>query len=126
MPERKAIGRSSIMAQRTKYGCLYCEWTTTTRKQYDGRRCPNCSGPIASIQETAIRTGPPEKEPFRLVLDEPPALVFVQRSAGSALEVYQDGKRLEGVRAVTIRASVDSPTVHEIQFLTGLTKWGDQ
>lgn len=66
-----------------------------------------------------------EHNKFILEFDEPPALVFVQREVGSKFEVYQDGKRLKSVLAVTIRARCGEFTTHEVEFLTGRTKRED-
>jgi len=49
------------------------------------------------------------------------ALVFVQRGRGSDWEIWQDGKRLNGVRSVVIRADYADATTHEVEFLTGAT-----
>lgn len=59
---------------------------------------------------------------FVLEFDEPPALVFVQHEVGCRFEVYQDGKRLHGVRSIKIRAGIDEITTHEIELVTGKTK----
>jgi hypothetical protein len=61
------------------------------------------------------------RQKFILEFDEPPALVFVQHAVGHRCDVYQDGKKLKGVRAITIRAEANSPTTHVIEFATGLT-----
>ncbi|WP_193063446.1 hypothetical protein [Oceanobacillus oncorhynchi] len=52
------------------------------------------------------------------------ALVFVQKDAGNGFEVYQDGKKIEGIREININADIDLgyPTTHEIEYLTGHTK----
>lgn len=60
------------------------------------------------------------KEKFSLEFDKKPDLVFVQEKHGS-VKVYQDGNLLKGVRGITIRAGIDGPTTHEIEYVTGCT-----
>ncbi|NME91572.1 hypothetical protein HF839_05250 [Bacillus velezensis] len=49
-------------------------------------------------------------------------LVFVQRKIGDAFDVYQDGKRLRGVRHIRIDAATGEFTTHEIEFVSGATE----
>lgn len=46
-------------------------------------------------------------------------LVFVQRKIGDAFDVYQDGKKLRGVRHIRIDAAVGEFTTHDIECFTG-------
>lgn len=59
---------------------------------------------------------------FSLELKKEPSLVFVQYGEGSDFEVFQDGKKVKGVRGIIIDASIESITTHQIEFLTGRTK----
>ncbi|WEK53332.1 MAG: hypothetical protein P0Y55_12130 [Candidatus Cohnella colombiensis] len=54
-----------------------------------------------------------------------PSLVFIQDKGGRIAKVYQDGKQLRGVRSITIRASTDEATTHEIEYVTGYTAKGE-
>lgn len=65
------------------------------------------------------------KHKFILEFDEAPPLVFIQNRAGSDFRLYQDGKIVRGIRNVSVFAHYDSPTTHEIEYLTGKTK-GDE
>ena len=62
------------------------------------------------------------KKKFVIEFDEPPALIFIQEKAGPKCEVYQDGKKVNGIRSVKIYADYDEPTTHEIEYLTGCTE----
>lgn len=66
------------------------------------------------------------KRKFTLEFDEVPALVFVQRRAGTVLggnaDIYVDGIIPDGVRRITIHAGIDDITTHEIEYLTGRTE----
>jgi hypothetical protein len=57
-----------------------------------------------------------------LEFDETPTLVFVQNRVGNDFDVYQDGKKVNGIRSIVIRAGFDDATTHEIEYLTGCTK----
>lgn len=59
---------------------------------------------------------------FTLSFDKEPALVFVQEKTGNNFALYQDGKRVTGIRKVVIYADYQDVTTHEIEFLTGHTK----
>lgn len=50
------------------------------------------------------------------------ALVFAQRDTGDKFEVYVDGKKIYGLRSISIRAGVDDFTTHEIEYITGATE----
>lgn len=63
-----------------------------------------------------------KKEKFILELDEAPGLVFVQEEPGSRFTLFQDGKKVHGIRSVKIYADFESVTTHEIEFVTGATK----
>ncbi|WP_416045566.1 hypothetical protein [Bacillus glycinifermentans] len=57
--------------------------------------------------------------------DSPPIdapLVFVQRKIGDAFEVYQDGKRLRGIKRIRIDAATEEFTTHEIEYISGATE----
>lgn len=58
-------------------------------------------------------------------LNEKPALVFVQDKFGSGITLYQDGKKVNGIRSLRIYAGYDEATTHEIEYLTGATKGDD-
>jgi hypothetical protein len=66
------------------------------------------------------------KRKFTLEFDEAPALVFVQHRVGTIMNgnaaLYVDGRKVEGVRELSITASVGDVTSHEIEFITGMTK----
>jgi hypothetical protein len=65
------------------------------------------------------------KKKFVLEFDEEPALVFVQRKFGTAVgdaEFYQDGKKVNGWRTLSIDAGIDDLTTHQVEFITGATK----
>jgi hypothetical protein len=64
------------------------------------------------------------KKKFILEFDEEPALVFIQHKTGSIVgdaELYQDGIKVKGWRDLSIRASVDDFTTHEVEYITGQT-----
>lgn len=61
------------------------------------------------------------KHKFILEFDDAPALVFVQRNARGSIEIYQDGKKLNGVRSIEIDAEVGEPTSHRVEYITGCT-----
>jgi hypothetical protein len=56
-----------------------------------------------------------------LMLDQHPALLFVQEKGGHYAKVYQDGQQLKGVRSITIHAAVGEATTHEVEYITGCT-----
>ncbi|MBS2993684.1 hypothetical protein AC1659_30895, partial [Rhodococcus erythropolis] len=49
-------------------------------------------------------------------------LVFVQRKIGDAFDVYQDGKKLRGIRHIRIDAAEGEFTTHDIEFVSGATE----
>lgn len=49
-------------------------------------------------------------------------LVFVQRKIGDVFDVYQDGKRLRGIKRIRIDAAMEDFTTHEIEFVSGATE----
>lgn len=62
------------------------------------------------------------KRKFVLEFDEAPPLIFVQNRVGSDCVLYQDGKKVNGIRSLRIYAGYDDATTHEITYLTGATK----
>ena len=54
------------------------------------------------------------------LLDEKAALLFVQKDMRNWV-VYQDGKKVNGIRSITIRADAEGFTTHEIEYVTGAT-----
>ncbi|WP_268431072.1 hypothetical protein [Bacillus sp. Tg11] len=64
------------------------------------------------------------KEPTKIEecapIDAP--LVFIQRKIGDAFDVYQDGKKLRGVRHIRIDAALGEFTTHDIEFVSGATE----
>ncbi|TYS25171.1 hypothetical protein FZC71_01085 [Bacillus subtilis] len=49
-------------------------------------------------------------------------LVFVQRKIGDVFDVYQDGKRLRGIKRIRIDAAMEEFTTHEIEYISGSTE----
>lgn len=49
-------------------------------------------------------------------------LVFVQRKIGDVFDVYQDGKRLRGIKRIHIDAAMGEVTTHDIEFVSGATE----
>ncbi|WEY98904.1 hypothetical protein P5634_13615 [Bacillus subtilis] len=49
-------------------------------------------------------------------------LVFVQRKIGDVFDVYQDGKRLRGIKRIRIDAAMGEVTTHDIEFVSGATE----
>ncbi|MEK4631437.1 MULTISPECIES: hypothetical protein [Bacillus] len=49
-------------------------------------------------------------------------LVFVQRKIGDAFDMYQDGKRLRGIKRIRIDAAMGEVTTHDIEFVSGATE----
>lgn len=62
------------------------------------------------------------KRKFTLEFDEAPPLVFVQNRLGNDFELYQDGKKVNGIRSLSINAGYDDFTTHEVEYMTGKTK----
>lgn len=58
---------------------------------------------------------------FTLEFDKPPALLFVQERVGNQFTLYEDGRKVTGIRALEILASVDDVTTHTVEFITGGT-----
>ncbi|WP_412094996.1 hypothetical protein [Bacillus haynesii] len=61
----------------------------------------------------------PAKSEACAPIDAP--LVFVQRKSGDKFDVYQDGKKLRGVKTVRIDAALGEFTTHEIEYVSGET-----
>ena len=59
---------------------------------------------------------------FILEFDEVPEFIFVQHADWRRRDVYQHGKKLEGLRAVAVRAEVGDVTSYELEFIAGMTK----
>jgi hypothetical protein len=53
-----------------------------------------------------------------------PPLLFVQNSVGNNFTLYQEGKKVHGIRSVRINASYDDVTTHEVEYVTGATDGG--
>nr|MDH3082602.1 hypothetical protein [Bacillus subtilis] len=49
-------------------------------------------------------------------------LVFFQRKIGDVFDVYQDGKRLRGIKRIRIDAAMGEVTTHDIEFVSGATE----
>lgn len=62
---------------------------------------------------------------FELKFEEAPALVFVQEQGSRFPKIYQDGKEVNGILAIVIKAETGEITTHEIVYATGCTK-GEQ
>jgi hypothetical protein len=89
-----------------KYTCLLCN--------------KEILGPLDPHQYSCKGDGNMSR--FVLEFDEPPALVFVQEKTGHGAKVYQDGKELEGIKSIVIKADAGEFTTHTIEYLTGATK----
>ncbi|WP_440615058.1 hypothetical protein [Bacillus subtilis] len=70
-------------------------------------------------EELARLKEPKETEEFAPI-DAP--LVFVQRKIGDVFDVYQDGKRLRGIKRIRIDAAMGEVTTHDIEFVSGATE----
>ncbi|WP_412095328.1 hypothetical protein [Bacillus haynesii] len=69
--------------------------------------------------EELERLKAPAKSEACAPIDAP--LVFVQRKSGDKFDVYQDGKKLRGVKTVRIDAALGEFTTHEIEYVSGET-----
>jgi hypothetical protein len=58
---------------------------------------------------------------FTLGFDKPPALLFVQERVGYQFTLYEDGRKVTGIRTLEIIASMDDVTTHTVEFITGGT-----
>lgn len=70
-----------------------------------------------TLGEELARLKEPKETEELAPIDAP--LVFVQRKIGDAFDVYQDGKKLRGVRHIRIDAAVGEFTTHDIECFTG-------
>nr|WGD77751.1 hypothetical protein P5643_14150 [Bacillus subtilis] len=70
-----------------------------------------------TLGEELARLQEPKETEELAPIDAP--LVFVQRKIGDAFDVYQDGKKLRGVRHIRIDAAVGEFTTHDIECFTG-------
>lgn len=70
-----------------------------------------------TLGEDLARLQEPKETEELAPIDAP--LVFVQRKIGDAFDVYQDGKKLRGVRHIRIDAAVGEFTTHDIECFTG-------
>ncbi|WP_396583087.1 hypothetical protein ACFVP7_06710 [Bacillus sp. SG20033] len=70
-----------------------------------------------TLGEELARLQEPKETEELAPIDAP--LVFVQRKIGDAFDVYQDGKKLRGVRRIRIDAAVGEFTTHDIECFTG-------
>ncbi|MGE9877941.1 hypothetical protein [Bacillus velezensis] len=73
-----------------------------------------------TLGEELERLKEPKKTEETAPIEAP--LVFVQRKIGDAFDIYQDGKRLRGVRHIRIDAAAGEFTTHEIEFVSGATE----
>ncbi|OQV53372.1 hypothetical protein [Bacillus velezensis] len=73
-----------------------------------------------TLGEELARLKDPVKAEECASVDAP--LVFVQRKIGNDFEVYQDGKRLRGIRSIRIDASAQEFTTHMIEYVSGATE----
>jgi hypothetical protein len=62
-----------------------------------------------------------DKRKFVIELDETPALVFIQEYGKLHPILYQNGTEVKGIRSIEIKAGVDEPTTHKIEYWTGKT-----
>ncbi|GMK47625.1 hypothetical protein PghCCS26_47550 [Paenibacillus glycanilyticus] len=58
---------------------------------------------------------------FTLEFDKPPALLFVQERVGNQFTLYENGRKVTGIRTLDINASYDDITTHKIEYITGGT-----
>ncbi|MEC0683325.1 hypothetical protein P8888_09900 [Bacillus haynesii] len=72
-------------------------------------------GKVAHLEADIEESVPAAGGPFDA------SLVFVQRKKGDGFEVYQDGKRLRGIRRISIEAEVGGFTTHAIEYISGAT-----
>ncbi|WP_342493951.1 hypothetical protein [Bacillus sp. FSL R5-0447] len=73
-----------------------------------------------TLGEELARLKEPTKAAECAPIDAP--LVFIQRKIGDAFDVYQDGKKLRGVRHIRIDAAAGEFTTHDIEFVSGATE----
>ncbi|WP_412094774.1 hypothetical protein [Bacillus haynesii] len=73
-------------------------------------------GKVAHLEADMEESVPAAGGPFDA------SLVFVQRKKGDGFEVYQDGKRLRGIRRISIEAAAGGFTAHTIEYISGATE----
>ncbi|WP_428841042.1 hypothetical protein [Bacillus velezensis] len=73
-----------------------------------------------TLGEELARLKEPTKTAECAPIDAP--LVFIQRKIGDAFDIYQDGKKLRGVRHIRIDAAAGEFTTHDIEFVSGATE----
>ncbi|MGY0700869.1 hypothetical protein ACW6VA_05995 [Bacillus subtilis] len=73
-----------------------------------------------TLGEELARLKEPPKNEACAPIDAP--LVFVQRKIGDVFDVYQDGKRLRGIKRIRIDAAMGEVTTHDIEFVSGATE----
>ncbi|WP_375541896.1 hypothetical protein [Bacillus velezensis] len=73
-----------------------------------------------TLGEELARLKEPTKTAECAPIDAP--LVFIQRKIGDAFDVYQDGKKLRGIRHIRIDAAEGEFTTHDIEFVSGATE----
>lgn len=73
-----------------------------------------------TLGEELARLKEPAKTAECAPIDAP--LVFIQRKIGDAFDVYQDGKKLRGIRHIRIDAAKGEFTTHDIEFVSGATE----
>ncbi|WP_434786875.1 hypothetical protein [Bacillus velezensis] len=73
-----------------------------------------------TLGEELARLKEPTKTAECAPIDAP--LVFIQRKIGDAFDVYQDGKKLRGIRHIRIVAAEGEFTTHDIEFVSGATE----
>lgn len=73
-----------------------------------------------TLGEELARLKEPTKAAECAPVDAP--LVFIQRKIGDAFDVYQDGKKLRGIRHIRIVAAEGEFTTHDIEFVSGATE----
>ncbi|MBM7029858.1 hypothetical protein [Bacillus velezensis] len=73
-----------------------------------------------TLGEELARLKEPTKAAECAPVDAP--LVFIQRKIGDAFDVYQDGKKLRGIRHIRIDAAAGEFTTHDIEFVSGATE----
>ncbi|WP_411859748.1 hypothetical protein [Bacillus velezensis] len=73
-----------------------------------------------TLGEELARLQDPKESEELAPIDAP--LVFIQRKIGDAFDVYQDGKKLRGIRHIRIDAAAGEFTTHDIEFVSGATE----
>ncbi|WP_230113433.1 hypothetical protein [Bacillus velezensis] len=73
-----------------------------------------------TLGEELARLKEPTKTAECAPIDAP--LVFIERKIGDAFDVYQDGKKLRGIRHIRIDAAEGEFTTHDIEFVSGATE----